>query len=244
MFREERDSNLERVEFELRAVGVRKDQSNPLRSGIHTRGYLPHVKREGASYFVTFRLGDSLPQEVFFKIVREKAARLARLLMQAPAGKSGSTASVSDSKRDIDRDFFRKMEECLDRRHGDCWLRRPAIALQVGSTLQSLDGLHYLLKAWVVMPNHVHVVLWPTPNHTLSEILKAWKGHSAREANKLLGRLGQKFWQRESFDHWIRCDAELDRCCRYVCVNPVKARLCKAPEDWPWSSAWRGRRGL
>jgi putative transposase len=151
MFREERDSNLERVEFELRAAGVRKDQPNPLRSGIHTRGYLPHVKREGASYFVTFRLADSLPQEVFFKIVREKATRLARLSMQAPTGKSGSTGSVSDAKRDIDRDFFGKMEECLDRGHGDCWLRRPAIAQQVGSTLQSLDGLHYLLKAWVVM---------------------------------------------------------------------------------------------
>jgi hypothetical protein len=61
------------VEFELRATGVTTEESNPLRSGIHTRGYLPHVKREGARYFVTFRLADSLPKEVLLRIQAERA---------------------------------------------------------------------------------------------------------------------------------------------------------------------------
>ena len=100
-------------------------------------------------------------------------------------------------------------------------------------------GTRYRLGAWVVMPNHVHVVLWPMPNHTLSRIVQSWKRFTAREANKLLSRTGQDFWQPESFDHWIRNDEEHERCCRYVMNNPVKARLCPAPEDWRWSSAWR-----
>jgi REP element-mobilizing transposase RayT len=95
------------------------------------------------------------------------------------------------------------------------------------------------------MPNHAHAVLWPIPNHLLSDIVKSWKGFSAREANRILGRTGTTFWQPESFDHWIRNDEEMARICRYVEQNPVTARLCDAPEKWPWSSAWRdggGRR--
>ena len=91
------------------------------------------------------------------------------------------------------------------------------------------------------MPNHVHAVLWPMTNHTVSQITQSWKRFTAREANKLLGRTGQPFWQPESFDHWIRNDEEHARCCSYVVDNPVKAKLCGTPEDWRWSSAWRER---
>jgi hypothetical protein len=78
MFPVERNPKSERVQFELRTTGVKPEAANPLRSGIHTRGYLPHVKREGASYFVTFRLADSLPKEVLLKIQAERAERLQR----------------------------------------------------------------------------------------------------------------------------------------------------------------------
>jgi REP element-mobilizing transposase RayT len=111
----------------------------------------------------------------------------------------------------------------------------------VSKALQFFEGKRYLLKAWVVMPNHVHAVLWPMPSHSLSTILQSWKRFTAREANKILGRTNQTFWQPETFDHWIRNEMEHDRCCRYVVNNPVKARLCERPEQWPWSSAWSGR---
>jgi len=94
------------------------------------------------------------------------------------------------------------------------------------------------LLAWVIMPNHVHLVVRPYPGITLSQILKGWKGFSAREANRILQRQG-KFWQAESYDHLIRDDADLHRCCHYTALNPVNARLCPQPEDWPWSSASR-----
>ena len=60
---------------------------------------------------------------------------------------------------------------------------------------------------------------------------------ASNEANKLLHRVGETFWQKESFDHWIRDDAERARLVAYVENNPVKAGLCKRPEDWKWSSA-------
>jgi REP element-mobilizing transposase RayT len=77
------------------------------------------------------------------------------------------------------------------------------------------------------------------PNRTLSEIAQSLKRFTAREANTLLRRTGNAFWQPEPYDHWIRNDEEHARCCRYVLNNPVKARLCGAPEDWKWSSARR-----
>jgi len=239
MLAEERDPRLKRLEFEVRATGVKLEQMSPLRSGIHTRGYLPHVKREGASYFVTFRLADSLPKEVFYKIQRERASRLACLAALQPTPSSThAPAATTDTPQQIERDYFRKVEEYLDRGIGPCWLRRPEVAGLVSGALKYFDGERYLLRAWVVMPTHVHAVLWPMPNYSLSTIVKSWKGFTAHEINKLIGRSGRSFWQPEAYDRWIRNEVEHDRCCRYVIHNPVKARLCRLASDWQWSSAW------
>jgi REP element-mobilizing transposase RayT len=235
MLRKDDSNRLDRVRFELRAAGVPSEPPNPLRSGIHTRGYLPHVKREGASYFVTFRLADSLPQDVLLKLQADRAERLRRFHTQKAA-----TQSVSSNELEaIDRDYYRRLERFLDTGSGKCWLRRPEIADGVADALRFFAGQRYRLDAWVVMPNHVHAVLWPMPNHALSDILQSWKRFTAREANKQLARTGEPFWQPESFDHWIRGDEEHARCCRYVVNNPVKAGLCAGPDKWRWSSAWQ-----
>ena len=92
------------------------------------------------------------------------------------------------------------------------------------------------------MPNHVHLVIWPMPNASLSEILRSRKRHIARRANIILGRTGEAFWQAESYDHWIRNEEEKERIRRYVRMNPVKAGLCRTPEEWRWGSAWEGGR--
>jgi REP element-mobilizing transposase RayT len=241
MFPAGQNPQVERVRFELRTTGVKPEAANPLRSGIHTRGYLPHVKREGASYFVTFRLADSLPKEVLLKYQSERAERLHRFLAQTDAiKKSGGKLPNAESPDEIERDYFRKLESYLDKAAGACWLKRPEIAELVADALQFFAGERYRLDAWVVMSNHVHAVLWPMPDHALSGIVQSWKRFTSREANKRLNRTGETFWQPETFDHWIRDDVEHARCCRYVVDNPVKARLCAAPEAWQWSSAWRG----
>jgi REP element-mobilizing transposase RayT len=237
----EPDPRLDRVRHELRATGVKPTASGPLRSGIHTRGYLPHVKREGAAYFITFRLIDSLPKEVLLNLQGERAERLRRLdAQQEAAKKHGLAVKIEEDAEAIERDYRRKMERYLDTGVGGCWLGRPDIAGLTANALRHFDGQRCHLGAWVVMPNHVHAVLWPIPDHTLSSIVQSWKRFIAREANRLLGRTGEPFWQPEAFDHWIRDEREHARCCGYTVRNPVVAGLCRAPEEWRWSSAWRG----
>ena len=227
---EGRNPGLERVKFSLRTTGIPAEPPSPLRSGVHSRGFLPHVKREGASYFVTFRLADSLPKQVLLRFQSEHAEALRRL----PAN------ARPEQTEEAHRELRRKIERYLDRGIGACHLRRPEIADMVAEALRHFHGDYYLLDDWVVMPNHVHTILWPMPNFTLSEILKSRKRHTARQANLILGATGEMFWQPESYDHWIRNDEEKARICRYIRMNPVKAGLCKAPEDWKWSSAWPG----
>jgi putative transposase len=227
---DEPNPGLTRVKFQLRADGVPDETPNALRSGIHSRGYLPHVKREGASYFVTFRLTDSLPKEVLLRFEQEHAEALRRLAPKA----------ATEQVEEVHRELRRKIERYLDQGAGECHLRRPEIADLVADALRHFHDQQYLLDEWVVMPNHVHVMLWPMPSFTLSEILKSRKRHTARQANLILGRTGETFWQRESYDHWIRNDEEKARIRRYIRMNPVNARLCKTPEDWKWSSAWPG----
>jgi len=167
------NSGRERVWHELRAVGAKDTTSQSLRSGIHTRGYLPHVKCEGADYFVTFRLADSLPKEVLLRYEAVRAARFKALLKTLHRGQAGQ--ATSDTEEIIQRDFYRQVERCLDQGAGTCHLRRADIASLMAGALTFFHGQRYFLREWVVMPNHVHVLFWPAPNHLVGEIVKSWK---------------------------------------------------------------------
>jgi REP element-mobilizing transposase RayT len=202
---------------------------NPLITGLHFRGRLPHLKKEGAVYFVTFRLADSLPAHEIARLKHERQV----ILEQARAAKSPLTWH---EEQQLLAWYCDKVEALLDAGHGACWLSKPEIADSVAGAVKHFDGQRYELRSWVVMPNHAHVVVWPMPGHTLSEILHSWKSFTSKRANEILRRAGT-FWQTESFDHWIRDDAEHARLVAYVENNPVKARLCRVPEDWKWSSA-------
>ena len=94
----------------------------------------------------------------------------------------------------------------------------------------------YELRAWVLMANHVHILI--DPHAPISRITKAVKNFSARQANAILGRTGQPFWQDESYDHWARGPEEAEKIVRYIEENPVTAGLVKSVEDWRWSSAY------
>ena len=120
---------------------------------------------------------------------------------------------------------------------GPFWLRDPRVAKLVATTLHYGEATrhYYDLYAWMIMPNHVHVVL--KPRIELSVILRWLKGRTAHTANRLLGRTGTAFWQDESFDHWIRSNHELHGLIEYVENNPVHAGLAQVASEWPWSSA-------
>lgn len=134
------------------------------------------------------------------------------------------------------------MDRYLDQaRCGPTWLLKEEIAQLV------LDSLHYAerslqfydLHAWVIMSNHIHLRV--SPKAPPARFLQSVKGYTAREANRLLRRTGQPFWQSESFDHWIRDEAESKRVQSYIEQNPVRAGLVNRPELYRWSSAYVGQ---
>jgi REP element-mobilizing transposase RayT len=118
---------------------------------------------------------------------------------------------------------------------GKCWLRQPRVAALVEEKLRQFDGVHYRLQAWILMPNHVHLVV-DVRDVPLSQLVKRWKGGTARAANLVLGRQGA-FWQEDYFDVRIRDAAHLVQSIRYVEQNPAKAKEVRDPREWPWSSA-------
>jgi putative DNA methylase len=181
--------------------------------GWYERGYLPHFDAPNVTQFVTVMLDDAFPvwrRREWEPLLKEPEQSIRR----------------------------RKLEAWLDRGHGECWLRRAEVASRVEEILRAEDGRSYRLEAWVLMPNHVHLVVdvWQTP---LAKLLSQWKGRSAHEVNRLLGRRGA-FWQRDSFDTCIRDADHLARAIRYTEHNPTKGLLVCDFRAWPWSSArWR-----
>lgn len=172
------------------------------------RRHLPHWDAPGEPVFVTFRLDGTLPANGRFARERITTGRA-----------------------------FVCMDRLLDRSTaGPLFLRQPAIAKMVAQAID--DGarkLHrYDLHAFVVMPNHVHLLV--TPLVSLPAWLGPLKGFTGLQANHVLGRSGA-FWQEESFDRLVRSDAEFVRTQEYIEMNPVSAGLARAPEDFPWSSA-------
>lgn len=198
----------------------------PIQNGYHHRGYLPHLKVTGAAYFVTFRLADSLPRAVLLGLREQRDD----LLRRAVAG------STEGFRSRVFAQYAAEVDSALDRHSGEAWLRDPRIASVAASALGYFEAQRYRLQAWCVMPNHIHAVVRPLDPYALDEILQAWKSYTAHAANQLLGRSGP-FWQRESYDHWIRDESDLAHCVCYTEDNPVKAGLCTAPSEWPWSSA-------
>ena len=177
----------------------------------HSRGYLPHFDRVGLIQMITYRLADALPASV-----------LARL----------------EHETKDDRERRKRIEEYLDAGHGSCSLRLSKVACIVEDAFLHFDGRRYKLLEWVVMPNHVHVLVETDPENQLSAIVHTWKSFTAKEANKILGSSAH-FWQPDYFDRFIRNDAHFANAVRYIHQNPVKAKLVERPEDWPFGSAAR-----
>ncbi len=174
-----------------------------------TRRRLPHIAVINQPVFITFCLYDSFP-----------------------ANRRFPAADVSSGEA------FVMMDRQLDQaRDGNRFLARQETAQLVADTIQhgAATG-RYELHSWVIMPNHVHLLITPL----LASIMAGWvKGASARQANLLLQRTGISFWQDESYDHVVRNENEFRRIRQYIENNPVRAGLCVTPEEYIWSSARR-----
>jgi len=202
--------------WKKRAVVSKKKARAIGAPGWYSRGYLPHFDAEGQTQTMTFRLFDSVPQKVLDLWRKE--------LIALP-------------KKEYDLEWRKRIDAYLDQGHGSCYLKDDRLAEIVQNALLRFDGKRYALHAWVVMPNHVHTLLTPQAGWELSQIAHSWKSYTASECNKVLKRKGE-FWQRESFDRYIRNEKHYANAIRYIENNPVKAGLCARPEDWRWSSAY------
>jgi carbamoylphosphate synthase large subunit/REP element-mobilizing transposase RayT len=178
------------------------------------QGHLPHWEQEGATYFVTFRLADSMAESVLATWREERA----QWLKHHPQPWDWKTA------QEYIRRFEEEREQWLDQGHGSCLLRQPSASRIVSETLQHFDRDRYLLDAYVVMPNHVHALVKPIGQHSMADILHSWKSFTANAINRALDREGT-VWMRETFDAIVRDEAHLDACRDYIEQNPQKARL-------------------
>jgi REP element-mobilizing transposase RayT len=178
--------------------------------GWHERGYVPHFDAPGRTQFVTFRLADSFP-----------------------ASRRSEWTALFEIENDRER--LKKLEAYLDLGHGRAYLRHPGVARMVENAMQYFHGERYDLRAWVVMPNHVHA-LFKVGEVSMENIVKSWKSYMANEANKLLNRQG-RLWQPGYWDTYMRDTQHEVRTVRYIETNPVKAKLVREPKDWPEGSA-------
>jgi REP element-mobilizing transposase RayT len=219
---------------------------------IYYKSRLPHIVPVGASFFVTFRLADSLPQ----KIVQALKLQLEDTIIQLKKDKPNNHKELIRNEK---KRFFGKYDHQLDNKpYGECFLKRKEIANIVQEQLHRFDNDLYELACYSIMPNHVHILIdtaiqvvdyemvngkWMShwlddiPNNfkELDEIMRRIKGASAYYCNKLLRRTGQSFWQKDSYDHFIRNEKEWNNILNYILQNPVKAGFCQEWQDWKFT---------
>ena len=192
------------------------------------RRRLPQWRQAGATYFVSFRLADSLPKECLDELRHLK--REWELKHPVPR--------TENDWQEYAKLIGRRGEYWLDQLYGSCVLRESGCGEIVEDALRFFDEVRYQLGALVTMPNHVHVVVRPfDAQFTLENVLQSWKGFTSREINKKQGTRGM-IWQAESHDRLIRDCEHLLRAIRYIGKNPSKAGIADGTcpmwvrEDW------------
>jgi len=173
------------------------------------RRRLPHIYDTEHPVFLTWRLHDSLPPNRVFPV---------------------STLTSGQAFAAMDR----LLDEACD---GTFYLRQPEIADMVMEAIHFNANVlrHYSLHAFVVMPNHVHLLA--TPAVPLPKLTKSLKGITAKRANAILKLVGKPFWQQESYDHLVKHESEFEKIVKYIEGNPIRAGLVKKASDYRWSSA-------
>ena len=201
------------------------DGTSALPVGWTYRGYLPHFDDQKTPQFITFRLADSIPANVIEAWTRELKLGVDRL-----------SQPLDDNRQSkANRKLRERIEKYLDRGYGECLLKRHENADLVAKALQHFDGTRYQLFAWVIMPNHVHVLCRQEPDWPLSKIVQSWKSFTAHAINKSMARTGA-IWQPDYFDRYIRNEAHLLAVAQYIETNPVSAGLCATAAEWRYSS--------
>ena len=201
---------------------------NPLEDVAVSGQKLPHWDQAGAAYFLTFRLGDSLPAELLRRLEEERTGW--QKLHPEPWDE--------ETKREYRREFGVRIDGWLDEGRGSCVLREAGCRAVVEEVLRHVDGTECRHHAWVIMPNHVHLLCSVRRGVAVAKLVAGWKSVSARRIGKVRGQAGG-LWQRDYFDRLIRDAAHFAHCVRYIRGNPRKAGL-GAGEYSIYEGDWAG----
>ncbi len=182
---------------------------------------LPHWFQPQATYFITFRTEDSLPTHLARRWHAERSAWLARhgITTSTPGWKDKLATLPERFRKQFHETFSQRYMENLDKGLGACVLRNPELSKIVADSLLYFNGDRYHIGDFVVMPNHVHLLICFLGNTELLKQCRSWKRFSAGKINKVLGKTG-RFWQEESFDHLVRSPEQFYAIQQYIRKNP------------------------
>ena len=183
----------------------------PLRKHLN---HLPHWQQDSVFVFLTWRLADSVPAGLMVKWREERDAWLD--LNPKPWG--DRTESEYHSR------FSAQLEQWMDQRMGSCVLRDPENARILAECLVHFDGERYGIDSFVVMPNHVHVLMCPIPGFPMEKTIQSWKRYSARSINELAGKSGS-LWHKRYWDTLVRSEEHFWKIRGYIQRNPEKTHL-------------------
>lgn len=191
-----------------------------------TQGNLPHWEQLNAFYFITWRTADSLPKAVLerWELERDRWLRAQGIDPGCEDWQRVFEMLPEAARREFHKLLTVRWSSLLDECHGECVLRNAEASAVVENSLRHFDGDRYELEAFVVMPNHVHVLAGISGRGLMMQVCRNWKNFTAVQINKTLERHGQ-LWQWESFDHLVRSPTSLEKFREYILKNPVKARL-------------------
>lgn len=170
---------------------------------------LPHREQQLKIQFVTFRLADSLPQSVLNDYRKRREA----FLKQFPKPWDKSTEIL------YEKQFTSVMDHYLDNGYGSCVLANPSVREIVVNSLNCFEGERYHLLAYVIMPNHVHMLILPFEGISLKNIMSSLKKFTATAINRLKGTSG-KFWDEDYFDVLVRSYNHYSGRLEYIKNNP------------------------
>tara|TARA_B110000977_G_scaffold97663_1_gene128589 strand:- start:244 stop:882 length:639 start_codon:yes stop_codon:yes gene_type:complete len=176
-----------------------------------TKNRLPHWQQDGCTYFITFRLADSLPKRLLDEWKEER--RIWLLKHPEPWG--------VEIEQAYHQRFSAARERWLDAGHGDCVLR---CSLAREAFVRCIDLQDCEVWSFVVMPNHVHLLLSLSAELELPAFIQRLKGGSSFAINQSIGRSGP-LWARDYFDRLIRDQNHFFNCARYIRRNSLKANL-------------------
>ncbi|MDF1756381.1 MAG: transposase [Verrucomicrobiales bacterium] len=193
---------------------VRFNPYNPCGETSVSNRNLPHWEQPQGCYFITYRLVDSIPQNLILELRIERDD----WLKKHPKPWDEST------RREFGRLFTKREQDWLDAGYGGCHLRLPKVRTLIVSCLEKFDEVRYDVDCYTLMPNHVHLIWQMRDEYTNKRELQSLKGVSARKCNKYFNQTGS-FWMDESYDRLIRDKEELNAFRKYIESNPSKAGL-------------------